>query len=241
MNQMNITVTCPTHHAAAIGHQITMSSREIAKLVDSRHSNVCVTIERLMKSGVIGGYAAMQYTHPQNQQTYHYYEVNKRDSYVIVAQLCPEFTARLVDRWQELESGAGMVVPQTLPEALRLAADLAEQKQRLSEELAIAAPKAEFVDRYVKATGSMTFRQVAKLLNAKEPEFAMFLIENGIMYRLNRVLTPKSKHIEAGRFEVKTGTTNQTNYAFNQSRFTAKGVRWIGGLWAEYAAKGQIA
>ncbi|MGS6371369.1 phage regulatory protein/antirepressor Ant, partial [Enterobacter hormaechei] len=56
MNQMNITVTCPTHHAAAIGQQITMSSREIAKLVDSRHSNVCVTIERLMKSGVIGGY-----------------------------------------------------------------------------------------------------------------------------------------------------------------------------------------
>ena len=87
----------------------------------------------------------------------------------------------------------------------------------------------------------MTFRQVAKLLNAKEPEFAMYLIENGIMYRLNRVLTPKSKHIEAGRFEVKTGTTNQTNYAFNQSRFTAKGVRWIGGLWAEHIAKGQIA
>jgi phage antirepressor YoqD-like protein len=98
-----------------------------------------------------------------------------------------------------------MVVPQTLPEALRLAADLAEQKQRLSEELAIAAPKAEFVDRYVKATGSMTFRQVAKLLNAKEPEFAMFLIENGIMYRLNRVLTPKSKHIEAGRLKLRQG------------------------------------
>ncbi|MEG5812363.1 hypothetical protein UXP82_22900, partial [Enterobacter hormaechei] len=36
-------------------------------------------------------------------------------------------------------------------------------------------------------------------------------------------------------------TTNQTNYAFNQSRFTAKGVRWVGGLWAEYVAKGQIA
>lgn len=241
MNQMNITVMCPTHSIAAMGQQITMSSREIAKLVDSRHSNVCIAIERLMNSGVIGGYAAMQYTHPQNQQVYHYYEVNKRDSYVIVAQLCPEFTARLVDRWQELENGGGMSVPQTLPEALRLAADLAEQKQRLSDELAIAAPKADFVDRYVMATGSMTFRQVAKLLNAKEPEFAMFLIENGIMYRLNRVLTPMSKHIDAGRFEVKTGTTNQTNYAFNQSRFTAKGVRWIGGLWAEHISKGKMA
>lgn len=111
MQHMSITVTCPTHHAATVGQQITMSSREIAKLVDSRHSNVCVTIERLMNSGVIGGYAALQYTHPQNGQTYHHYEVNKRDSYVIVAQLSPEFTARLVDRWQELESSGGMIVP----------------------------------------------------------------------------------------------------------------------------------
>ena len=161
MNQMNITVHCPTHHAALQGQNIMMSSREIAALVDSRHSNVCVTIERLMSSGVIGGYAALQYTHPQNGQTYHYYEVNKRDSYVIVAQLCPEFTARLVDRWQELEQGNQMKVPQSFSEALRLAAELEEQKQQLKDELAVAAPKAEFVDRYVTATGSMTFRQVA--------------------------------------------------------------------------------
>lgn len=241
MQQMNITVNCPTHHAAAMSQQITMSSREIAKLVDSRHSNVCVAIERLMNSGVIGGYAAMQYTHPQNGQTYHYYEVNKRDSYVIVAQLCPEFTARLVDRWQELENGQGLKLPQTLPEALRMAADLAEQKQRLSEELAIAAPKAEFVDRYVTATGSMTFRQVAKLLNAKEPEFRLFLLEHQIMYRLNGTLTPYHQHIEAERFEVKTGTTNASNYAFSQARFTAKGVKWIGGLWTEYLSKGHMA
>ena len=134
MNQMNITVMCPSHHAGAMGQQITMSSREIAKLVDSRHSNVCVTIERLMSSGVIGGYAAMQYTHPQNQQVYHYYEVNKRDSYVIVAQLCPEFTARLVDRWQELEAQVTQQAPKlptTFAEALRLAAELEEQKETL--------------------------------------------------------------------------------------------------------------
>lgn len=218
-----------------------MSSREIAALVDSRHSNVCVTIERLMSSGVIGGYAAMQYTHPQNGQKYHHYEVNKRDSYVIVAQLCPEFTARLVDRWQELEQGAQPKVPQSFSEALRLAAELEEQKQQLKDELAVAAPKAEFVDRYVTATGSMTFRQVAKLLNAKEPEFRLFLLDHHIMYRLSNVLTPYHQHIEAGRFEVKTGTTSTSNYAFSQARFTAKGIKWIGGLWAEHIAKGQVA
>ncbi|EFN4574289.1 phage regulatory protein/antirepressor Ant [Escherichia coli] len=231
------------------GNAIKMTSIEIAELVESRHSNVKVSIDRLVKRGVIKP-PALQHTNIINdldvitgKRDFYVFEgeQGKRDSIVVVAQLSPEFTARLVDRWQELENNGGMIVPRSLPEALRLAADLAEQKQRLSEELAVAAPKAEFVDRYVMATGSMTFRQVAKLLNAKEPEFAMFLIENGIMYRLNRVLTPKSKHIEAGRFEVKTGTTNQTNYAFNQSRFTAKGVRWIGGLWAEHIAKGQIA
>jgi phage antirepressor YoqD-like protein len=241
MNQMNITVHCETHHKMLSQQVLTMSSLEIAKLVDSRHSNVCITIERLMNSGVIGGYAAMQYTHHQNGQTYHHYQVNKRDSYVIVAQLSPEFTARLVDRWQELEDGNAPALPKSFSEALRLAADLEEQKQQLTDQLAIAAPKAEFVDRYVTATGSMTFRQVAKLLNAREPEFRLFLLDKHIMYRLNNVLTPYHQHIEAGRFETKTGTTNATNYAFSQSRFTAKGVKWIGGMWAEHIAKGREA
>ncbi|WP_320725879.1 phage antirepressor KilAC domain-containing protein [Enterobacter ludwigii] len=148
---------------------------------------------------------------------------------------------RIIDRWLELEQQNQPKVPQSFSEALRLAAELEEQKQMLTDQLAIAAPKAEFVDRYVVATGSMTFRQVAKLLNAKEPEFRLFLLDNHIMYRLNGTLTPYHQHIEAERFEVKTGTTNASNYAFSQARFTAKGVKWIGGLWAEHIAKGQIA
>ncbi len=35
----------------------------------------------------------------------------KRDSYVVVAQLSPELTARLVDRWQELENKNILVLP----------------------------------------------------------------------------------------------------------------------------------
>ncbi|UGB01196.1 phage antirepressor KilAC domain-containing protein [Leclercia sp. G3L] len=241
MNQTNVFNLCTTHHAAAASQMITMSSRDIAALVGSRHPDVCITIERLMNKGVIGGYTALPYTHPQNGQEYHHYQVNKRDSYVIVAQLCPEFTARLVDRWQELESGQQMSVPQSLPEALRLAADLAEQKERLTLALAEAAPKVEFVDRYCTASGSLSFRQVAKLLKAKETEFRLFLIENEIMYRLGGTLTPRHQHIDAGRFEVKTGTSVASNHAFSQARFTAKGVRWVGGLWAEHIAKGQMA
>ncbi|MEE9684012.1 phage antirepressor KilAC domain-containing protein [Lelliottia amnigena] len=237
---MNITVNCPTHHAMSGGEKVMMSSREISELVQSKHGDVKRSAERLVAGGLLTApLAQFDFTH--NGNVYQEYRFNKRDSLVIVARLSPEFTAAVVDRWQELESGSTPSIPKSFSEALRLAADLEEQKQRLSEELAIAAPKAEFVDRYVMATGSMTFRQVAKLLNAKEPEFRLFLLDNHIMYRLNGTLTPYHQHIEAERFEVKTGTTNASNYAFSQARFTAKGVRWVGGLWAEHIAKGHMA
>ena len=34
------------------------------------------------------------------------YHLGQRDTYIVVAQLSPEFTARVVDRWQELEAQA---------------------------------------------------------------------------------------------------------------------------------------
>ncbi|HDX1826332.1 TPA: phage antirepressor KilAC domain-containing protein [Escherichia coli] len=49
------------------------------------------------------------------------------------------------------------------------------------------------------------------------------------------------QHIAAGRFEVKTGTTSETNYAFSQARFTPKGIEWIGGMWTAHIAKGHAA
>ena len=219
---------------------LTMSSREIADLVESRHDDVKRSIERLAERSIIQLPPLADVKNHLNQ-TVSVYLVNKRDSYVVVAQLSPEFTARLVDRWQELEQTQQIPVPQSLPDALRLAADLAEQKQKLTAELAAAAPKVEFVDRYCTASGSMSFRQVAKLLGAKEPEFRLFLIDNNIMYRLAGTLTPHHQHIDLGRFEVKTGTSATTNHAFSQARFTAKGIKWIGGLWAEHLAKGKAA
>ncbi|MCZ0926346.1 Rha family transcriptional regulator [Halomonas janggokensis] len=113
-------------------NELFMSSREslartlseIADVVESRHVDVKRTIYRLMTNEVIRGYAPMAYTHPQNGRQYNEFRVNQRDSYVIVAQLSPEFTARLVDRWQELEKQVAQPqVPQSFAQASRLAAD----------------------------------------------------------------------------------------------------------------------
>ena len=88
-----------------------MTSVEIAELVGSRHDKVKQSIERLAKRGVIHNPPLRDYGRINGlglKQGFHVYvfegEQGKRDSIVVAAQLCPEFTARLVDRWTELES-----------------------------------------------------------------------------------------------------------------------------------------
>ena len=81
-----------------VARDVTMSSREIAELVGSRHSDVMRTIDCLIEKNVVLGCTPSAYTHEQNGQPYAQYLVSKRDSFVVVAQLCPEFTAALVDQ-----------------------------------------------------------------------------------------------------------------------------------------------
>ena len=218
-----------------------MSSLEIAGLCEKRHDHVCRDIKVMLEQLNIQSPQIWGEYRDDMGRAYPCFHLPKDLCLTLVSGYNVVLRKRIIDRWLELEEQNKPKVPQSFSEALRLAAELEEQKQMLTDKLAIAAPKAEFVDRYVVATGSMTFRQVAKLLNAKEPEFRLFLLDNHIMYRLNGTLTPYHQHIEAERFEVKTGTTNASNYAFSQARFTAKGIKWIGGLWAEHIAKGQIA
>jgi len=109
--------------------ELTMSSREIAELTGSRHDNVKRSAERLAADQILTSpLEGFEFEHRGNR--YQEYRFNKRDSLVLVARLSPEFTAAVVDRWQELEAKA-TEVPKTLPEALRLAADLAERNDQL--------------------------------------------------------------------------------------------------------------
>ncbi len=80
----------------------------------------------------------------------------------------------------------------------------------------------------------MSFRQTAKLLKANERQFRQLLLDKGVMYYLGGTLVPYQHHIDAGRFEVKTGTSERNQHAFTQARFTPKGMQWVAGLWAAY-------
>lgn len=113
---------------------LTMSSQEIAELVGSRHDSVKRTIERLAEKQIISQPPLVDGPRSANGVVVQGYQVCKRDSYVIVAQLCPEFTARLVDRWQELEEQ--LAAPRELSriELLQMALESEQDKLRISAE-----------------------------------------------------------------------------------------------------------
>lgn len=92
-------------------HNQSMTCLQIAELVETEHRNVKVSIERLMKRGVIRDTPMTNFEKinnlglPSKVGVYVFSgEQGKRDSIIVVAQLCPEFTAKLVDRWQYLEN-----------------------------------------------------------------------------------------------------------------------------------------
>lgn len=221
--------------------QLTMGTREIADMLGKQHSHIKVSAERLAKSGVILTLATREFDH--NGNTYTEYRLGKRDSLILVAQNSPEFTAVIVDRWQELEAQQAPTVPRTYAEALLEAGRLALEVEQQAQQLALAAPKVEFVDKYVAATGNLGFRQVAKLLKVKEPELRDFLLSNRIMYRLAGALTPYAEHITAGRFEVKAGVADHgdSSHAYSQAKITPKGVEWLAGEIAKHQARKAVA
>lgn len=222
------------------GQQLTMSSREIAGLLEKQHGNIKISAERLADKGVIGTFAVQEFEH--NGNIYTEYLFNKRDSLILVAQNCPEFTARIVDRWQELEAKQARPAELSRMDILKLAMESEQARIEAEGKLAIAAPKAEFVDRYVQAeTGSMGVRQVCKVLGAKQNEFTDWMLARGFMYRQTpgAPLTPKAEHIHNGRFEAKTGVAEhgENSHAYVHYKFTAKGVEWIAGEWAKFKIK----
>lgn len=220
---------------------LTMTSLEIAELVESRHDDVKRSIDRLVQKGVIIQPPMADEQTPdalgrvRSTQVYIFSgEKGRRDSIVVVAQLCPEFTARLVDRWQELEAKELQPVfkiPQTYAQALTLAAAQAVEIEEKDKQLALAAPKVDFVDQYVDTTGKTTFRQLAKILQVNERRLRHFLKDNKIMYQLNDEWVGYSKYMKNGMLETVTGFNKDMCRSFTTTVFTPKGVNHVASYW----------
>ncbi|WP_051378336.1 phage antirepressor KilAC domain-containing protein [Derxia gummosa] len=101
-------------------------------------------------------------------------------------------------------------IPQSLPEALRLAADLAEEKARVEAEkvrveaeLSLAAPKAAALDLIAAGDGAKTITEVSKEIDVKRDTLTTWMHANRWIYRQNGSWVPYESHIRNGYLKYK--------------------------------------
>lgn len=131
-------------------------------------------------------------------------------------------------------------IPQTLAEALRLAADLADQKQVVEAKLLVAAPKADAFDLLATPNQSLCINDAAKFLQIAPKRFFSWLDANGWTYRrrINASRVGYQSKVDAGLIEHKVFLVNRETGSMcrTQVRITQKGLARLAEKFAQRAA-----
>jgi phage antirepressor YoqD-like protein len=153
---------------------------------------------------------------------------------ILVAQNCPEFTARIVDRWQELEAKQNQLPDFNNPilmartwadnqEAILNQQLMLEQKE---QQLVLAAPKVKYVDRYVDRNNLKNVTDVAKELGITGKALGLWLRENGHAWKKKDKMVWTQSFVDNGYGASKQFSTDK-GYDGTQALITAKGDLFI--------------
>jgi len=180
---------------------LTMSSRDIAELTGKEHKNVCRVIRDLIADRILDAQLEpLKFEY--RGQWFDYYELNKRDSLILVARLSPEFTAQIVDRWQELEQQSKQkAVDLNNPHALRKA--LLEYTEQVIELEHKNIGLERSIQTITQTPTGVKFQQACKILNTKQPVLAEWLRSHGWDRRLQNARASTHYSQERGYCETK--------------------------------------
>lgn len=124
-------------------------------------------------------------------------------------------------------------LPQTMAEALRLAADQAERLEQQERALQEAAPKVAFANQVEVAPDAITVGQATKTIGTGRTRLFSFLRHHGWVNRRNE---PYQAKIEAGLMDVKVGHWEHPEKGLQENitaLVTGKGLVRLQKLWAE--------
>ncbi|SAM35783.1 putative phage-encoded protein [Pseudomonas sp. 1 R 17] len=161
-----------------------MSSREIAELVEARHNDVIATIERLFSKGLLRSDRKSR-RESTGGRPIEVYDLSERDTHLVIAGYSDEHRARVIDRWQDLESKVvgQLHIPTNFADALQLAADVAKQNASLQQVIQQQAPKVQAFERLAGTHGSICITTAAKQLGVGPLKLFKWLSDNRWIYR----------------------------------------------------------
>ena len=206
----------------------TMSSREIAELTGKRHDNVLQLIRKLEADQILT--PEFQET-PFNGRSLPVANLNKRDSMILVARLSPEFTAAVVDRWQELEAKQIETPEQLMARALISAQSVIAAKDAQIE---AAQPAIRLESAISNDDSTLSMTEAGKKLQVKPRMFINWLVDKKY---IDYSKMPYQRWINQGLLVI--STVEKNGKPRSSTRVTGKGFAYFGGKLSELKFKNQ--
>lgn len=213
---------------------LTMSSREIADLVEARHNDVVETIERLFAKEVLrqSRKTLRPYSPPGGGRPTNVYDLTKRDTLVVVAGYDDALRARIIDRWIELEAqqpAQPAINPADPKVMLAVFSHLQDQVATLSGQVEELKPAAAALERIAESHGTFCRSTAAKNLQIPPHTLIRWMRTNGWTFRRpgDRDDLAYQSKIAGGLLEHKVTTGQRpdgSEWTSTQVRVTPKGM-----------------
>lgn len=203
-----------------------VDSREVAEMVGMRHADLLEKINGYRRHLTNGKFRSsdffMDHLYKDGKgQMRPCFLLTKKGCDMIANKLTGEkgtlFTAAYVSRFEEMENHLAPTIPQTLPEALRLAADLAEKNERLLIQAKQDKPKVLFADAVSASRSSILVGELAKVLKQNGVQIGQnrlfeWLRDKGYLIRRRGTdyNMPTQRSMEMGLFEIKETTISRS-------------------------------
>jgi phage regulator Rha-like protein len=219
----------PVTTTLAIAEGLEVEHASIIKLVRTHQTD-------LEDFGLVGFEIAPRLAGQHGGGNTEYANLNERQATLIMTyakntEIARTFKKRLVKTFYELAENAKQpLVPQTLPEALRLAADLADKINERDKLISIIQPHSEALHRISLSDGSLCLTDAAKTLGVQPQKVLIpFLRANKWIYNrtgCNHPVAYQDK-LQQMLLEHKVTTVNRTDGSekiTEQVRVTPKGL-----------------
>lgn len=234
------------HTLSIIGKAVaTMTSREIAELTRKDLSHIHRDIRTMLDE--LAGIDDPDLDHVREDKDARGYttcfHLPKSLTITLMAGYSVKMRHAVVKRWQELEGEPSTPAALSTMDILQIAMESEKGRIAAVEQLAIAAPKADALDRIAGATGSITIREAAKDLQVKPLQFSNWLKENKWIFKQGRSNLAHQPRIDAGlmthkvtlvEVEGEDGVTFEK--PVTQARITPKGLAKLAVVFGEVAA-----
>ncbi|MFW5611974.1 MAG: phage antirepressor KilAC domain-containing protein [Prevotella pectinovora] len=222
----------------------TMTSLEIAEVTGRKHKDVMRSIREMEDAWAkVNGrkFALVEYKDAKGEMR-PCYSLNKTECLYIATKFNDEARAKLVLRWEELETKERnqYQVPQSFAEALMLAAKQQEQIEEQQRQLeanskeivelngAIAEmqPKVTYVDMILASKETVTTTQIAQDYGQSAKAFNVLLRNFGVQHKVGGQWVLYAKHLPFGYVQSDTFPIvhkNGTNGTVMHTKWTQKG------------------